>query len=61
MEPRVALTHKGTAFFWSCKCEEALNKVRMELVKATALRYPDYSNEFHLTTDASDYAMGATG
>lgn len=39
---------------------EAFNKIKKSLVTdMVMLTYPDYKKDFHLTTDASDYAIGA--
>lgn len=38
----------------------AFNKLKNSLISFDVmLQYPDFGKEFHLTTDASDYAMGA--
>lgn len=53
------LLRKGTPFLWSFQCEEAFLLLKEKLTTSPVLRYPDFSKQFHLTTDASNYALGA--
>ncbi|KAL3255539.1 hypothetical protein MRX96_017441 [Rhipicephalus microplus] len=46
-------------FPWNTEAQEAFNKVKNCLVQASALQAQDPGKEFILTTDASDYAVGA--
>ncbi|GBO99951.1 Retrovirus-related Pol polyprotein from transposon opus [Eumeta japonica] len=38
---------------------EAFNKIKSALTEEVMLHYPDFTKEFQLTTDASEYALGA--
>ena len=40
---------------------KAFKKIKNALVSADILHYPDFEKEFRLTTDASNYAIGAVG
>lgn len=66
--PLNQLLKKNSNFFWSEKCQVALNTLRHFLISPTVLQYPDFSKEFiqpqiqpppPLTTDASDVGIGA--
>ena len=59
VSPLVQLTKKGEPFAWSILCSQAFEKVKGLLVKAPILAYPDFDNEFVLTTDASNIGLGA--
>lgn len=39
--------------------KESFEKLRTILMSNTVLQYPNFEEEFHLTTDASNYALGA--
>ena len=47
-------------FVWTQECSAAYDQLKSSLREASALRFPSpESNEFAITTDASDYAIGA--
>jgi len=49
-----------TLIYLYVNAREAFNKLKQTLAsEEVMLAYPDYSKEFQLTTDASDYAIGA--
>lgn len=58
-EPLNKLLRKGTPFLWSFQCEEAFLLLKEKITTSPVLRYPDFNKQFHLTTDASNYALGA--
>jgi hypothetical protein len=58
-KPLVELTKKGIKFVWSDEVEESFNKLRQSLCTAPVLRYPDFTQEFFLSTDASNTAISA--
>ena len=57
--PLNRLTRKNVKFVWDNNCQEAFNKLKNLLVCAPVLRLPDFSRQFILQTDASNYAIGA--
>lgn len=57
--PLTRLTSKDISFVWSTKVNLAFEVLKLELVRAPVLRFPDFPKPFTLTTDASKYAVGA--
>ena len=53
------LTKKDAAFEWTEKVESAFVHLKKQLVNAPILKLPNDNAEFILTTDASDFAVGA--
>ena len=53
------LLKKGVKFDWSPECEHTFNDLRMCLTSEPVLVRPNYDDIFVITTDASDYAIGA--
>lgn len=58
-EPLNKLTRTGVSFIWGKDCEEAFNYLKKALVTPPVLIFPDFTEEFILTTDASGFAIGA--
>ena len=58
-KPLTNLLKKGAPFIWGYNQEEAFEKLKQILCTEPLLRYPDFNEPFILTTDASDYALGA--
>ena len=58
-EPLIALTRKHVKFKWDSDCEKAFANLRDALVAYPILAYPDFSEPFVLTTDASATGLGA--
>ena len=58
-EPIINLTRKETQFQWSNKCEREFKILKKALTSAPVLIFPDYADEFLLTTYASGIAIGA--
>ncbi|XP_058790626.1 uncharacterized protein LOC131663872 [Phymastichus coffea] len=59
-KPLSDLTKKGQEYDWGPAQEEAFEKLKKLLCVAPILTFPDFNKPFKLTTDASDYAIGAT-
>lgn len=57
--PLNKLLKKNQKFDWSQECQNSFEILKNSLLEPTILQYPDFSKEFTLTTDASDYACGA--
>jgi len=59
--PLTDLTVKGLRFAWTDRQQHAFECLKNALITAPVLSPPDFSKGFdlHLTTDASDYAIGA--
>ena len=53
------LMQKDTLFNWNAKCEESFKILKASLTTAPVLRFPDFKKQFTLTTDASNYGLGA--
>lgn len=54
-----ALTEKGRRFKWDEGCQNAFVALKMCLILAPILAYPDPQKSFILNTDASDCGIGA--
>ena len=52
------LTKKGTKFVWTSTCQVAFDALKKALTEAPILSYPDFTQPFLLSTDASDDALG---
>lgn len=57
--PLNMLTKKRMAFMWSKDCDDAFNKLKSRLCKPHILKYPNFDEQFIITTDASQYGVGA--
>jgi hypothetical protein len=57
--PLFDLTKKDTPFNWTEHQEEAFLQLKNIITSSPVLLLPDYDKPFRLTTDASDFAMGA--
>ena len=57
--PLTKLTQKETIFDWTPDCEKAFYDLKNALVIAPVLKFPDFSKQFILTTDASNCGLGA--
>merc|ERR1712016_489621 len=56
--PLFALTKKNVKFVWTDECQKAFDKLKLALVSAPVLAYPDFDRPFYLFTDASDHSLG---
>ena len=57
--PLHKLLKKDARYEWTNEQEHAFRVLRNKLISPPILRYPDYSREFILTTDASNVGVGA--
>jgi hypothetical protein len=57
--PMYHLLKKDVDFKWTKFQEQAFHDLKISLVNAPVLAFPDFNREFILTTDASGYAIGA--
>ena len=57
--PLVNLTRKHVKFDWSEECEKGFQSIKQALLNYPVLRFPDFTKEFFLSTDASDFAISA--
>ena len=58
-EPLIRLTRKSVRFEWDADCEDAFRGLRDALIEHPILTYPDFTQKFLLTTDASATGLGA--
>ena len=58
--PLFDLLRLNNTFSWTVECEQAFQSLKDSICEDVILLYPDYQKEFHLTTDASGTALGAT-
>ncbi|GBG88984.1 hypothetical protein CBR_g48594 [Chara braunii] len=57
--PLTNLTKKDTPFLWSLHCQLTFARLNQALTRAPVLKLPDPTLPFVLTTDASQYGIGA--
>ena len=58
-KPLLRLTEDRARFSWDDACESAFCTLKRLLTEAPVLAFPDFSEEFILTTDASGIGLGA--
>ena len=58
LAPLTGLTAKNVTFEVTNEMISNLIEARQRLAKCTLLYYPDYSKDFHVQVDASDYGLG---
>jgi hypothetical protein len=59
LAPLTKLTSKKEAIFeWTDEQQEAFKEIKRVMCQKTMLSFPDFSKEFHVYTDASDYQLG---
>jgi len=58
-KPLTMLTKKDNKFNWNTEQQNAFDSLKEKLTSAPVLSYPDFTRQFLITTDASDYAIGA--
>lgn len=56
--PLNALLNKDKKFEWTKSCQVAFDTLKVKLLTAPVLNYPDTTKSFILTCDASDSAVG---
>ena len=59
VEPLNRLTRKNVKFIWCAKCDEAFNTLIKLLSQKPILAYPNFKENFFLSTDASQVGIGA--
>ena len=57
--PLHALTKKDVTFTWTPECQKAMEVLKLKLICAPVLAYPDFKEAFILETDASIQGLGA--
>jgi hypothetical protein len=57
--PLTDLTHKDTPFHWTNHTQEAFDQLKQGMTTTPVLCIPDPALPFTVTTDASDFAVGA--
>ncbi|GBG85797.1 hypothetical protein CBR_g40606 [Chara braunii] len=57
--PLTDLAKKDTHFLWTSDCQQAFTRLKEALMRAPVLKLPDPTLPFVLTTDASQYGVGA--
>lgn len=58
-KPLTKLLKKNTSFSWTFEQQNSFDMLREKLTSEPILQYPDFNREFVLTTDASNFAIGA--
>lgn len=58
-KPLNELLKKNQPFIWSENCQKSFEMLKSVVSNPPVLQYPDFEKEFILTTDASNYALGA--
>lgn len=53
------LVKKGQVFDWTDECQKAFESLKGKLINPPILQYPNFEQPFVLTTDASNFALGA--
>ena len=44
---------------WTKECNESFESIKRVVARETLLNFPDFSKEFHIYKDASDYQLDA--
>lgn len=57
--PMTSLLKKDIVFQWSERCQISFDELKSKLINPPILQYPNFSEPFILTTDASGYAIGS--
>lgn len=58
-KPMTGLLRKDQPFNWTQNCEEGFEILKKSLTSTPLLSYPDFNKPFIVTTDASNFAVGA--
>ena len=59
LTPLTKLTSKKKDFKWGPTEQDAFDTIKLAISKETLLTYPNFSKEFEIHTDASQYQLGA--
>lgn len=54
------LLKKGIRWRWTATHETAFNKIKEKFLEETILRHPDFSREFHLFSDSSNFSISSS-
>ena len=57
-QPLNSLTSNDTPFMWTNECEKAFGALKSALMSEPVLEFPDFSRQFIVEVDASNYAIG---
>ena len=58
-KPLITLLKKENKWKWTSEEQESFELLKSKLIEFPILHYPDYQQQFILTTDASGYGLGA--
>ena len=58
LAPLAVLASKTKAWKWTKTEQSALEQANHMVIREAQFTYPDFSREFHILTDASDYQLG---
>jgi hypothetical protein len=58
LAPLTMLTSNKAIFEWTNEQQEAFEEIKRVMCQKTMLSFPDFSKEFHVYMDASDYQLG---
>ncbi|GFX40094.1 retrovirus-related Pol polyprotein from transposon opus [Trichonephila clavipes] len=50
---------KRAKFNWSTEAQDSFDKIKQALIEAPVLQLPNFTEQFHLFTDASGFGIGA--
>ena len=59
LAPLTSLSAKTAKWKWTEECNESFETIKRSIARETLLNFPDFTKEFHIYTDASDYQLGA--
>ncbi len=59
LAPLTKLTSANAKFIWTEVEQTAFDKIKKVIARETLLTYPNFSETFHIYTDASQYQLGA--
>ena len=59
LAPLSAMVSEKTKFVWEDEQQKAFDEIKAVMSRETLLSFPDFSKEFHIYTDASDFQLGA--
>jgi hypothetical protein len=59
LAPLTTMCSAKAKFVWHDKEQKAFEEIKAIISRETLLAYPDFSKDFHIYTDSSDYQLGA--
>ena len=59
LAPLTALSSKSIPWKWGAAEQAAFDEAKRVIAREAILAFPDFNEEFHIYTDASDYQLGA--